>query len=141
MLNNERRFSRLVMSIRNTTAPTSNILMFLCMTVLASAQGSRLADDPLQKISVTVKNNRLVFTTRADYERAVNESKPDVRARVFERLKTLKGFTSLATTPSAAERLAGGPPRPSALITDDHFRSILNPDLVVQIGDSIVRVN
>jgi hypothetical protein len=126
-----------------TIAPTLTILMFSCMAVLASAQRSRPtpADDPLQKISVSVKNNRLVFTTRGDYERAVNESKPDVRGRVFQRLKTLNGFTSLAATSGATARTAGGRPNPSALITDDGFRSLLNPDLVVQIGDYIVKVN
>ncbi|HJQ26434.1 MAG TPA: Ig domain-containing protein [Blastocatellia bacterium] len=111
---------------------------------LQSIRNNTLAikgDDPLQKISVTVKNNRLNFTTRADYERAVNESNPDVRAQVFERLKTLKGFTSLAATTPTTERTAGGRANASALITDDHFRSILNPDLVVQIGDYIVKVN
>jgi hypothetical protein len=64
---------------RKTITLTWTILMFLSVTVLASAQRSTSVDDPLQKIGVTVKNNRLVFTTRADYERAINESKPDVR--------------------------------------------------------------
>jgi hypothetical protein len=126
---------------RKTIASTLTILMFLCVAVLASAQRSMPVDNSLQKISVSVKNNRLVFTTRADYERAVNESKPEVRGRVFERLKTLNGFTSLAATSGATERTAGGRPNPSALITDDGFRSLLNPDLVVQIGDHIVKVN
>jgi len=120
------------MSMRKTIVQTS-ILMFFCVTVLASAQLSTPAADPMQKISVSVKNNRLVFTTRADYERAVNESQPDVRERVFERLKALNGFTSLAKTPHATVRIAGGRPNLSALISDDHLRSILNPDLVVQI--------
>src|SRR3954471_15222273 len=106
-----------------------------------SAQRSMPIDNSLQKISVSVKNNRLVFATRADYERAVNESKPDVRGQVFERLKMLNGFTSLAATSGATERTAGGRPNPSALIADDGFRSLLNPDLVVQIGDYIVKVN
>src|SRR3954471_4193627 len=104
-----------------------------------SAQRSMPIDNSLQKISVSVKNNRLVFATRADYERAVNESKPEVRERVFERLKVLNGFTSLAATPRAIAKIAAGKPNPSALITDDHFRSILNPDLVVQIGDFLVK--
>lgn len=131
----------LVTSARKAIALTSTILMFLCMIVPASAQRSPLADDSLQKISVSVKNNRLVFTTRADYERLVNESKPDVRRRVFEGLKALDGFTSLAAAPLATERISAERPNRSALITDDQFRSILNPDLVVQIGDYIFKVN
>jgi hypothetical protein len=141
-LKSQKRQSRsLVMSIRKTIAPSSSILMLLCMAFLASAQQFTPADDPLQKVSVSVKNNRLVFATRADYERAVNESKPEVRGRVFERLKQLNGFTSLATTQRAAERSIARTPNASALITDEDFKSILNPDLVVQIGDYILKVN
>jgi hypothetical protein len=111
-------------------------------TTTVSAQRLVHADNAIQNINVTVNNNRLVFGTRDDYERAVGASKPELRKRVLDQLKTLKGFTSLATAPpKATERIAGGKPAPSALIDDNDFRSILNPDLVVQIGDHIFKIN
>lgn len=127
------RFARFLM-------PLSLLVGAAAMAADAPTQRSTLADDPLRKISVSVKNNRLVFATRADYERAVNESSPDVSGSIFERLQGLAGFTSLAATANAMQRTAVGGPTPS-LITDAHLRAILNPDLVLQIGDSILKVD
>lgn len=133
MLHNEAPQRALMIS---TVKTTSTILVFLFTVVFASAQRLAPTDNPLQNINVTVKNNRVVFATRADYDRALSETKPDVQKRVFDQLKSFKGFTSLAATPRTSERIAGGKPSPSALITEDNLRSILNPDLVIQIDIS-----
>jgi hypothetical protein len=116
-----------------TIALALSSIVILCSAVFA--------DDALQQIRVSVKNSRLAFATRADYDRTIGEVKPEARARAFARLKALSGFRSLAATPPAA-RLVAGKPDPAELIDDDDdLRAILNSDLAVQIGDFIFKVD
>lgn len=113
--------------------------MFLCTGFTASAQRTPVVEEVVPQIGVSFRNNRLVFASRADYDRAIGESRPYVRVRIFQQLKALNRSTSTAAAPRAEARTAARQPDLAALIPDDDFRSILNPDLVVQIGDWIIK--
>jgi hypothetical protein len=92
-----------------------------------------------ERFNVWVVNNRLAFATIQDYERVVNEPTEELKTEFNQTVDKLDGFTSYGT--SLGEKPHSGDGSLDRLIEDDFFKSILNADLAVQIGDNIFRVN
>ncbi len=84
---------------------------------------------------VTVKDNRLVFQSRADYELVVNNPKENVRTEFIETVKAFTSFTSYANSTTVRNI------NTSELINDTYFSLLLNTDLAIQIGGNIYKVD
>jgi hypothetical protein len=103
------------------------LILLSCVPHAATAQ-----DCAGGVINVTLKGDRLVFASIAEYRRAVDQPSEETRQQLARTIATLTGFTSFAQA---------SPDRDASLIQDEYFASILNAQLVVQIGDHIFRVN
>jgi hypothetical protein len=86
------------------------------------------------QFNVSVVNNRLVFATIADYRKVV-DNQTDVSRQSFLSYIDKLQFNSLQKQNPTRNDVA------TTKINNDYFRSILNPDMAVQIGDNIFRVN
>lgn len=109
----------------------SSILLGSVLLILPGAAVSS-AVQPKNSFNISVQGDRLAFATIADYRRAVDEPSAETKAALARALGSLTGFTSLAQKQKAAKTEA---------IRDEYFAAILNPDMVVQIGDHIFRVD
>jgi hypothetical protein len=84
---------------------------------------------------VTVKGNVLVFPTRADYEKVVNDPGEGIRSSFLETIKTLKGFAPYTKNRNAHYGSS------LDLLKDSYFGSMLNEDLAIQIGTTIFKID
>jgi hypothetical protein len=110
------------------------VLISVCFTQAAAAQTPAA-------INVSVKGDRLAFASVADYKRAVDQPSERTKAQIAGIVAALKGFTSFAQKPNASSSLKISPDKIASLVKDEYFASLLNSDLIVQIGDHIFRVN
>lgn len=85
--------------------------------------------------------NRLVFKTITDYENIVNQPTEQTKTKFLKTVNLLNGFTSFAKKQNTSTTLRTSTGELENLIKDDYFKSILNSDLAVQIGNNIFRVN
>src|SRR5205085_6465339 len=108
------------------------VLLLFCAAPAAEASDA---------INVSVKGDRLVFASLADYKRAVDQPSEQTKAEFARTVGALKGFTSFAQKPNSSPALKIAPDKVASLVKDEYFASILNSDLVVQIGDNIFRIN
>lgn len=104
-------------------------------------QAAAAQSGPEDVIQVSVKGDRLAFASIEDYRRAVDQPSEETRSQLARTIAALKGFTSFAQRQSSATARQGYPGQVALLIQDEYFASILNSNLVVQIGDSIIRVS
>jgi hypothetical protein len=111
-------------------------LLFAYLPQIAAAQPS-----PNRAIKVSVKGDRLAFASIADYKRAVDQPSEATKKQFARTVAALKGFTSFAQKQNFSPALETSRDKVASLIRDEYFASILNADLVVQIGDYIFRVN
>jgi len=108
---------------------------------LESPTQEAMTQDPLSDaIEVSVKGDRLVFSSIADYKRTVDEPSDETKEQ-FARTVAALGFTSFAQRQNPSLTLQTNSGELSSIVQDEYFASILNPDLVVQIGEHIFRVN
>lgn len=84
--------------------------------------------------NVSVKNNRLVFQSIDDYEKTITNPTPGQRTAFLKTIENFDSFTACSEKPYIRGSI-------DAAINDDYFKSILNSDLAVQIGEYIFRVN
>lgn len=110
------------------------LLLSICVSQAAAAQVAAV-------INVSVKGDRLAFASIADYERAVDQPSEQTKAQFVGMVAALKGFTSFAQKPNSSPTLKTSPDKVASLVRDEYFASILNSDLVVQIGNYIFRIN
>ena len=111
------------------TSLSVGVLLFSC-----KKQETIQPQNQLNGFNVSVKNDRLVFSTVADYQKAVDNPTAETRQNFLKTVNQLS-FTPLNKKAiNATGELA-------ALIHDEYFKTILNQDMVVQIGNHIYRVN
>ena len=108
--------------------------LFLLCAFLLCAGATFHVPSTSQQFRLTAVGDRLAFQSIADYRKVVDQPDADLKATFLKTAASLGGFCSLKASPSSTDG-------PAALIHDDYFKSILNPDLVVQIGEDIFRVN
>jgi hypothetical protein len=122
------------------TIPTS----ILAVATLLFAHPSQIvAGRPSSNdgIKVSMKGDRLAFASIADYKRTVDQPSEAIKKQFAQTVATLKGFTSFAQKQNFSPALKTSRGKVAPLIRDEYFASILNADLIVQIGDHIFRVN
>lgn len=108
---------------------------------VCTPQAAEAQSGPGDVIHVSVKGDRLAFASIEDYKRAVDQPTEETREQFSRSVAALKGFTSFAQKQSSAAARQAYSDKVALLIQDEYFASILNSNLVVQIGDSIIRVN
>src|SRR5437764_769065 len=126
--------------------PLSAAILVLLVTHAFSLQPSVLGGDDAAKthspqaseFNVSIIKNRMAFKTVEDYERVVDNPKTELKNEFIKTINTLTNFNSYSKQlPSSGDRST----RDARSIKDEYFASILNPDLVVQIGGYIFKVN
>lgn len=111
-------------------------LMLLGCSLQAMAQGR-----PSSVINISVKGDRLAFASVADYKRAVDQPSKETKEQLARKIAALKGFTSFAQKQNSSTARQVDRESVKLLIEDEYFASILNANLVVQIGDQIFHIN
>lgn len=112
-------------------------MKYLLLPILAlffCAAANYYAPKRSEQFHLLVIADRLVFPSIADYRKVVDQPDTELKSIFLQKVQSLDAFHSLNSSPGSADGL-------SALIHDDYFKSILNRDLVVQIGANIFKVN
>lgn len=92
-----------------------------------------------EEINVTSKNNLLIFASKADYQRAVDNPTEETKKKFLEKVNNLTSFVSI-------NKLMQNNPRTDStdmtdILSDEYLSSILNEDLAVQIDDRIYKLD
>jgi hypothetical protein len=118
------------------------IIVGAALTLLTLAPQLAIAQNrSADVINVLAKGDRLAFASIGDYRRAVDQPSEETKKQFAHTVAALRGFTSFAKKQNSSPTLRTQRDQVASLIRDEYFASILNPDLVVQIGDHIFRVN
>ena len=117
------------------------VFLMVIIALLAFQKAYSQTTEASNKFHVKVIQNRLAFTTIADYEKVVNQPSDDLKKSFLKTVNTLQGFISFGDKQNPSLTLKKNKDSLKYLINDRYFTSILNPDLSVQMGDYILRVN
>jgi hypothetical protein len=102
-------------------------------------QTTEVADNSSGEINVTSKNNLLIFASKADYQKAVDNPTEETKKFFLEKVNNLTSFVSI-------NKLMQNNPRTDStdmtdILSDEYLSSILNEDLAVQIDDRIYKLD
>jgi hypothetical protein len=100
-----------------------------------SIQNKQVVQTARNEFNVSAENSLLIFKTRADYERVVNQPTEELKSRFLETVNSLSGFKAANSMESLVQRSEPGQKG------DDYFFSMLNTDHAIQIADHIFKID
>lgn len=101
---------------------------------------TRPASPVKNQFNLSVAENRLVFKSVSDYERAVSITNPKESSAFLEQVNSMEGFVSVSEKNNMETAKRRGDEL-DLLLDDDFMSSILNSDGTVQIGNYIILID
>lgn len=102
-----------------------------------TSQSNTITENLLAKeLNLTLENNRLIFKTKADYQKIVDNPTKEVSDKLTQAINNYSDFKSYADYKSE-NNISNA----VDLFNAPYFEAMLNTDKIIQIGDYMYRIN